>query len=97
MKQQLANYNLRNVEGFKEVAEILVDDGAVRGVRLADRREIHAETVLSNATPKVTFEDLVAESHLTKEFLSEVKSIDYTSPVTKINGCFTQLELVLSL
>ncbi|KIH50945.1 hypothetical protein ANCDUO_18973, partial [Ancylostoma duodenale] len=92
MKQQLANYNLRNVEVFKEVAEILVDERAARGVRLANGKQIHAGTVLSNATPKVTFKDLIAEvPHLTKEFLSEVKSIDYTSPVTKINVAVREL------
>ncbi|EYC21034.1 hypothetical protein Y032_0020g192 [Ancylostoma ceylanicum] len=75
----------------QEVADILVDDGAVQGVRLANGKEIHARTVLSNATPRVTFEDLIAESHLTKEFLNAVKSIDYTSPVTKINVAVREL------
>lgn len=46
---------------FKEVTAILVSDGAVQGVRLANGKEVHARTVLSNTTPKVTFEDLIAE------------------------------------
>jgi hypothetical protein len=36
-----------------------VDNGKVRGVRLASGKEMYSDIVLSNATPKVTFLDLM--------------------------------------
>ncbi|KHJ92459.1 hypothetical protein OESDEN_07653 [Oesophagostomum dentatum] len=75
----------------QEVEEVLVDDGIAKGVRLADGREIHAATILSNATPKVTFQDLIVEGDLPQQFLNAVKAIDYTSPVTKINVAVRKL------
>ncbi|CAJ0590694.1 unnamed protein product [Cylicocyclus nassatus] len=75
----------------QEVSEILIDDGAARGVRLVNGKEIYAKVVLSNATPKVTFEHLVAEKELPVEFRRAVSSIDYTSPVTKINVAVREL------
>ena len=43
--------------------------------------------VISNATPKITFEDLLAKrfSSFDRSFQDRIKSIDYSSPVTKIN------------
>ena len=44
------------------MAEILTRSGnAVAGVRLEDGSEVRATAVLSNATPKVTFMDLLPE------------------------------------
>nr|CDJ81685.1 FAD dependent oxidoreductase domain containing protein [Haemonchus contortus] len=75
----------------QEVACILVDNGEVKGIRLSSGKEVHARTVLSNATPRVTFERLLKKSDLPLEFLKAVKSIDYTSPVTKINVAVREL------
>ncbi|CAJ0579727.1 unnamed protein product, partial [Mesorhabditis spiculigera] len=75
----------------KEVSSILIDNGRARGVRLAGGAEIHADVVLSNCTPKVTFCDLIAESALPTKFLKSIKQIDYTSPVTKINVALKEL------
>lgn len=47
-----------------EVERILVEDGAARGVRLADGREIRADVVISNADPGVTWGRLVEPRHL---------------------------------
>lgn len=84
-----------------------MDDQQAVGVVLEDGQEVAAKVVLSNATPKVTFLDLLdqvgvysalcappicdptptsLQGSLPEPFLKEVKSIDYTSPVTKING-----------
>lgn len=46
-----------------EVARILVTDGAVRGVRLDDGREVSAGIVVSNADPGVTWGRLVEPEH----------------------------------
>lgn len=43
----------------QEVSSIIVDNGQAKGVRLACGKEIHATTVMSNTTPRVTFEKLL--------------------------------------
>ena len=67
------------------------------GVVLADGTEIKAKTaVLSGATPHVTFNKLLGlktnnklRDQLGQDFVQAIENIDYTSPVTKINGeCF---------
>ena len=65
---------------------MLVGKDGVEGVRLEDGSVIRSHIVLSNATPKVTFIDLLPSGVLPESYLSKVKSVDYTSPVTKING-----------
>lgn len=65
---------------------MLVGKDGVEGVRLEDGSVIRSNIVLSNATPKVTFIDLLPSGVLPESYLSKVKSVDYTSPVTKING-----------
>lgn len=69
---------------------ILVDDkGAVEGVLMADGSRIRSKIVLSNATAHVTFLNLLQPETLPKSYLDKIKAIDYTSPVTKINGLYT--------
>lgn len=48
--------------------------------------EIKAKYVLSNATLRCTLLDLIPDISLDEKTRQAVKSIDYTSPVTKING-----------
>lgn len=67
------------------------DGKTASGVQLEDGTQITATTVLSNATPKVTFEHLIPESRLDVAFLRNVRNIDYTSPVTKLNVAVNQL------
>ena len=43
------------------VSQILVREGRAVGIRLQDGAEVLADAVLSNATPKVTFLDLLEE------------------------------------
>ena len=43
------------------MSQILVRGGRAVGVRLQDGTELEADMVLSNATPKVTFLDLLEE------------------------------------
>lgn len=82
------------------VREILLDnEGKVTGVVNADGREIKAPIVLSNATAKVTFLNLLPKGCLPVDFENAVRKIDYTSPVTKINGehCFSLNLISVSL
>ena len=43
------------------VQQIIVDDGRAVGVLLEGGEEVRAKVILSNATPKVTFFDLLQE------------------------------------
>lgn len=67
------------------------EGGSAVGVVLKDGRKVAArKAVLSNATPEVTFKKLTPVGEALplfgEEFISAVNRIDYTSPVTKING-----------
>uniref|UniRef100_A0A1I7WM47 Pyridine nucleotide-disulfide oxidoreductase domain-containing protein 2 n=1 Tax=Heterorhabditis bacteriophora TaxID=37862 RepID=A0A1I7WM47_HETBA len=68
-----------------EVSSILTEDGCVKGVKLANGKEVAANIVLANTTPKITFTDLIEKSVLPQDFRNSINTIDYTSPVTKIN------------
>ena len=49
-----------------EVSKILLENGRVLGVRMADGTEIRAATVISNADPDVTLRRLVGPEHLSR-------------------------------
>lgn len=79
-----------------EVEQIIVENGNAHGVLLKSGEEIKAKkATLSGATPHVTFNKLLttmpAVETLGQEFLNKVQAIDYTSPVTKINGNHLQI------
>ena len=79
------------IETEADVREIVVADNETKGVVLADGRFVKGTTVLSNATPEITFLKLVDESFLPEEFVRSVSSINYASPVTKINVAVDRL------
>jgi phytoene dehydrogenase-like protein len=82
----------------KPIKQILVNgDRKAEGVVLEDGMEIRSQLVLSNATAKVTFIDLLEQSILPADFKASVKAIDYTSPVTKINVAVKQLPNFLAI
>ena len=60
-----------------KVARILVDDGRVRGVALADGEEITAPVVVSNLDPTSTFLTLVGDEQLPDAFARRVAAIDH--------------------
>ncbi|WP_293394972.1 NAD(P)/FAD-dependent oxidoreductase [Nevskia sp.] len=74
-----------------EVAEILVEGGQARGVRLADGELIRAKTVVSNATPEMTFRKLLPAGRLPPLFDEAVARIDYASASMKINLAVSEL------
>lgn len=63
------------------VSQILLEDAdTVCGVELEGGEKIYAPVVLSNATPKVTFLDLLPDgANLGHEFKQSIKGIDYSS------------------
>ena len=71
---------------FQTVSQIMTPGGEVSGVVLADGREVRSRRVLSNATPQVTFLQLMQPQDVPAEYRIAVENIDYTSPVCKING-----------
>lgn len=75
------------------VSSIVIDESSnkVKGVKLGDGTFIESSYVLSNATPKITFLDLIPQSALPTSFVRGIKGIDYESPVTKINIAINKL------
>jgi len=73
-----------------EIDHLIIDgSGQAKGVVLKDGTEIKANVVLSNATPEVTFNQLITgsdrEKYINERTQAAIDSIDYKSPVTKIN------------
>ena len=79
-----AEHHGARIEVNMPVTRILVEEGRAVGVRLENGEEIESEVVMSNATPHVTFSKLL-DGDLPAQLRTELDSIDYTSPVTKIN------------
>ena len=72
-----------------DVARILVKDGAVYGVALADGEEFLAPKVASGVDPHLTFEKMLEPQQLPPEFLAAIRRIDYGSASLKINVALT--------
>ncbi len=75
----------------REVARILVRDGAACGVALANGDEFHAKTVASSVDCRLTFERFLDPAELPPEFLAEIRRIDYSSASAKINVALEHL------
>lgn len=74
-----------------EVRKILVKDGRVQGVVLADGTEIPGAVVASGCDLSVTFLQLVDRAALPEDFLESVRQIDYSSASLKINVALREL------
>jgi phytoene dehydrogenase-like protein len=73
------------------VASIDVQDGRVRGVTLGDGRSLEAPLVVSGADPARTLLGLVGAQALPPAFARELASLDFRSPVVKINLALDRL------
>lgn len=60
------------------VSRILLENGRVLGVRLADGSELRAPTVISNADPEVTFGQLVGREHLGQGLRRKLDRVTYS-------------------
>lgn len=67
------------------VQQILVENGRSQGVRLQSGEEIKAPVVVSGATPRHTFTELVDPSHLDITFLRALRHIKYRGSTAKVN------------
>jgi phytoene dehydrogenase-like protein len=59
------------------VSRIVVDEGRVAGVRLADGDSIEAGSVISTVTPTATFLDLVGAPQLEPRFVRRLRDVKY--------------------
>lgn len=73
------------------VARVLVQDGAARGVVLADGEELWSRRVASCADATRTLLGLVGEAHLPPGVAEAVRHIDYASGSVKINVALSAL------
>jgi phytoene dehydrogenase-like protein len=73
------------------VAKLPIRDGRAAGVVLDDGTELSARIVASNADANVTFLKLADPKELPAEFVSAIKSIDYSSASLKINALLSEL------
>jgi len=74
-----------------DVARVLISNGEVRGVVLADGTELPAKSVASNADCNVTFFKLMDSRQLPEQFIKAIKAIDYDSASCKINVALSEL------
>ena len=68
-----------------EVAQIIVANGAVKGVALANGDEIRADIVVSNLDPKRTFTRIMAESDLPEALVRAAKNFKIRGSSGKVN------------
>ena len=68
-----------------EVAQIITQNGAAKGVVLKNGDDISASVIISNADPKRTLLHLVEPTYLDPHFLLQVKNIRARGTVAKIN------------
>jgi phytoene dehydrogenase-like protein len=67
------------------VARILVEQGAVRGVRLESGEEVLAPVVAANTDPVRTFLRFLGEEHLPAEFVRDIRAFRQESASLRIN------------
>ena len=74
-----------------QVASILVRDGRASGVVLVDGTEIAARTVVSNAHPRTTFLELLADGNLDPAFAKRVRAWKTVGASLKLNLALSEL------
>ncbi len=67
------------------VDHVLTEDGAVRGVVLADGTELRAGTVVSSLDPRHTFLDLVDPRELPTDLVESVERYRFQGTASKVN------------
>ena len=60
------------------VERILLENGAVSGVQLANGEQIRSKYVISNADPEVTFVKMVGVEHLSKKLRRKLERVTYS-------------------
>lgn len=73
------------------VARLLVEQGAVRGVRLEDGSEHHAGIVAANVGPRLLYDRLVEPADLDPDFARRVKGFKVGSGTFRMNVALSEL------
>lgn len=73
------------------VEAIVIEHGRVKGVRLEGGETIHANTVLSNLSPRATFRELSEPDAFEPSFLEEVDAIRYRGIQAKLLLALSEL------
>jgi len=68
-----------------EVKDLILSNGEIRGVALADGTEYRAKTVVSGLDPHLTFLKLVGEKNLPNDFVSDLKRYRMRGSSGKVN------------
>ncbi|OQV23878.1 Pyridine nucleotide-disulfide oxidoreductase domain-containing protein 2 [Hypsibius exemplaris] len=74
-----------------EVEKVTITNGKANGVQLKSGQAIQSKLVLSNATVRETLLNFVPAQTLDSSLLTQVKNIDYKSPVVKINVALSRI------
>jgi len=80
-----------------DVERVLIKDGSVRGVALADGTELSAEAVVSAVDPRRTFLGLIDPMDLDPGFLTRIRNYRVPGTVAKINVALNGLPVFRSL
>ncbi len=67
------------------IAQIIVKNGSVKGVVLANGDEIHADIVSSSVDPRLTFVKMIDKGHLPEDFLEEINRYKFRGSSGKVN------------
>ena len=73
------------------VERVLVDNGKAIGVRLADGRELHAATIVSNVNPKLLYQQLVARGDLATDVAEGMDRYRCGSGTFRMNVALSEL------
>jgi phytoene dehydrogenase-like protein len=79
------------VDTSAAVERVLVDDGRAVGVRLADGRELHAKTVVSNVNPKLLYQQLVPRGDLDADVAERIDRYRCGSGTFRMNVALSEL------
>jgi phytoene dehydrogenase-like protein len=74
-----------------EVSRVLVKDGRVQGVALANGDEVRAPVIAANTDPKQTFLKMVEPQHLDDEFLEDIRNFKSQGSSIKVNCALGEL------
>lgn len=80
-----------DIETDAPVAEVLVKNGTVQGVRLEDGRELFSRAVASNINPKLLFQKLVAAEHVAPAFRRRMDNMRFKSGTFRMNVALNEL------
>lgn len=67
------------------IAQIIIKNGAAKGIVLANGDEIHADIVSSSVDPRMTFVKLIEKGNLPEDFLEEINRYKFRGSSGKVN------------